>query len=163
LPRNGHHDPTTSEVPPSRPRVVVYVTREHPETGFDELLVFDLLDEPEFAAVVPGGRVEPGETVAETAVRELREETGLEVRVVRELGLLEQDSWRVPGVRDENHFLHAVPIGSTEDEWVRHEVIRCRWIPVLAEMSVYGEHGAFLDRLLGSDSSGSPPPPITGT
>ena len=67
-----------------------------------------------------GGRVEPGETIAETAVRELAEETGLEVRVERELDVLEQESWRVPGVRDENHFVHAVPAGATEDQWVHH-------------------------------------------
>ena len=97
---------------------------------------------------MPGGRVEAGETIAETAVRELAEETGLEIRVVRELGVLEQESWRVPGIRDENHFVHAVPVGATEDEWLHEGAVRCRWIPVLAGMSVYGEHGSFLERLL---------------
>ena len=110
--------------------------------------MFDILDEPDVVGVVPGGRVEPGETIAETAVRELAEETGLEVQVERELGVLEQESWRVPGLRDENHFVHAVPAATTEDEWVHEGAFRCRWIPVLAGMSVYGEHGAFLDRLL---------------
>ena len=110
--------------------------------------MFDILDEPDVVGVVPGGRVEPGETIAETAVRELAEETGLEIRVVRELGVLEQQSWRVPGIRDENHFVHAVTAGETKDEWVHAGAFRCRWIPVLAGMSVYGEHGAFLDRLL---------------
>jgi 8-oxo-dGTP pyrophosphatase MutT (NUDIX family) len=116
--------------------------------GGSELLVFDILDEPDFAAVVPGGRVEPGETIAETAVRELAEETGLQVQVERELGVVDQESWRVPGVRDENHFVHAVTTAATEDEWVHEGALRCRWIPVVAGMSVYGEHGAFLDRLL---------------
>jgi 8-oxo-dGTP pyrophosphatase MutT (NUDIX family) len=110
--------------------------------------VFDILDEPDFTAVVPGGRVEPGETVAETAVRELDEETGLAIRVVSELGVAEQESWRVPPIRDENHFVHAIPAGETEDEWVHLGAVRCHWIPVVAGMSVYGEHGAFLDRLL---------------
>jgi 8-oxo-dGTP pyrophosphatase MutT (NUDIX family) len=110
--------------------------------------VFDILDEPDITAVVPGGRVEPGETIAETAVRELDEETGVEVRVVSELGVAEQESWRVPPIRDENHFVHAVTVGPTEDEWVHAGAVRCRWIPLVAGMSVYGEHGAFLDRLL---------------
>jgi 8-oxo-dGTP pyrophosphatase MutT (NUDIX family) len=136
-----------SSAPNARSRVVVYVTREHPQTGADELLVFDLPDEPEYVSVVPGGRVESGETIEQTAVRELLEETGLEVQPVRELGVLEQPSWRVPGLRDENHFLQAVPTGETLDGW-HHGVFRCRWIPVIKGMSVYGEHGAFLDALM---------------
>lgn len=32
------------------------------------MLVFDLLSEQEYATVVPGGRVEPGETVEETVL-----------------------------------------------------------------------------------------------
>jgi 8-oxo-dGTP pyrophosphatase MutT (NUDIX family) len=97
--------------------------------------------------VVPGGRVEPGETFDQTAVREVREETGLEVRVVRELGVQEQPSWRVAGVRDENHFLHAIPAGPTPDEWA-HGGVTCRWVPLLKTTSVYGEHGTFLENVL---------------
>jgi len=41
-----------------------------------------------------------------------------------------------------------VTVGPTEDEWVHAGAVRCRWMPLLAGMSVYGEHGAFLDRLL---------------
>lgn len=36
---------------------------------------------------IPGGRMEIGETISETAVRETREETGLEVRPVRVVGI----------------------------------------------------------------------------
>src|SRR5262249_15926827 len=81
------------------PRVVVYVTREEPLTGAEQLLVFDLPAEPAFSSVVPGGRLEPGETAAEAAVRELREETGLEGEVVRGLGAEKQPGWRGAGRR----------------------------------------------------------------
>lgn len=127
------------------------MTREEPLTGADQLLVFDLPAEPAFAAVVPGGRLEEGETAAEAAVRELREETGLEVEVVRELGVRKQSSWRVPGLRDENHFLQATPVGPTTAEWdhdVGGDVFHCRWIPLTADTRVYGKHGAFIPALV---------------
>jgi 8-oxo-dGTP pyrophosphatase MutT (NUDIX family) len=36
---------------------------------------------------LPGGRMDPGESLAESCVREMREETGLEVEVVRLIGI----------------------------------------------------------------------------
>ena len=35
---------------------------------------------------LPGGRVDAGETVEETVVREVKEETGLHVRIVKKIG-----------------------------------------------------------------------------
>ena len=35
---------------------------------------------------LPGGRVDPGETVEQTIVREVKEETGLDVALVRKIG-----------------------------------------------------------------------------
>jgi len=35
---------------------------------------------------LPGGRAEPGETVEQTIVREVKEETGLDVAIIRKIG-----------------------------------------------------------------------------
>ena len=56
-----------------RSRVVVYVERE------DGLLVFNHRDHPEAGTQVPAGGIEAGETVAAAAIREVREETGVQL------------------------------------------------------------------------------------
>ena len=44
---------------------------------------------------LPGGRVDPGETVEQTIVREVKEETGLDVAIVSKIG-----DYREQGVQD---------------------------------------------------------------
>jgi 8-oxo-dGTP diphosphatase len=44
---------------------------------------------------LPGGRVDPGETVEQTIVREVKEETGLDVTIVSKIG-----DYREQGVQD---------------------------------------------------------------
>jgi NUDIX domain-containing protein len=130
--------------------VVVYVTREEPLTGADQLLVFDLPDEPAFTSVVPGGTVEPSETAAEAAARVLLEETGLDVEVVRELGVQKPPRWRVLG-SGENHFFEASPRGPTPANWdheVEDDVFRCRWLQLTLDTQVHGKHGAFIHALM---------------
>jgi 8-oxo-dGTP pyrophosphatase MutT (NUDIX family) len=56
-----------------RKRVVVYVERE------DGLLVFDHRDHPEAGTQVPAGGVEQDEALVEAAIREVREETGVQL------------------------------------------------------------------------------------
>ena len=62
---------------------------------------------------IPGGTLEVGETIAEGIVRELREETGLEVRVLELIEVFErifpdcgaQTAPGVPGSRPQYHFV----------------------------------------------------------
>ena len=50
-----------------RPGVIVYVTRAAPFEW--ELLLFDVVGEPGYEAIVPGGGIEPGETPEDAGVR----------------------------------------------------------------------------------------------
>jgi glycerol 3-phosphatase-2 len=42
---------------------------------------------------LPGGHVDAGESIAETAIREAREETGLEVQLTRLVGIYSEPNW----------------------------------------------------------------------
>lgn len=46
---------------------------------------------------LPGGHVDPGETVAQAAVREIREETGLDVELTRLVGIYSAPRWHHGG------------------------------------------------------------------
>jgi 8-oxo-dGTP pyrophosphatase MutT (NUDIX family) len=49
---------------------------------------------------LPKGHVEPGETLAETAIREVREETGIEAAIERMLGDIRYEFTKRPGTDD---------------------------------------------------------------
>ena len=88
---------------------------------------------------LPKGRIDPGETAAETAVREVREETGVEGRLVEKLGdvrYVYTASWE--GARGDRIFkvvsfflLRAGRgrIGEIADA-MRIEVDEARWLPL---------------------------------
>jgi lincosamide nucleotidyltransferase len=128
--------------PASRLRVACYVTREHARRL--ELLVFDHADFPDAGTQVPAGGVELGETFPAAALREVREETGLEqVEFVRLLG----DSDRPHPTNGDSRlttYLHLRLTGETAEGW-RHVVrgrgedadlrFDCRWEPLPIELA----------------------------
>ena len=78
---------------------------------------------------LPKGTPIPGETTAETALREVTEETGLEVAVVRDFESIEY--WFVQGgtrIHKTVHYFLMAPVGgalAAHD----HEFDEVRWIP----------------------------------
>lgn len=110
--------------------VVVYVTREHPETGADQLVV---LGGP--TPIVPGGQVDPEEPIEAAARRSVLEKTGIEIRPVRVLGSA-----------GASRFLQAAPIGPTAGEW-EHRQVRWRWAEIRPDLELSGDHGLYLGAL----------------
>ena len=80
---------------------------------------------------LPKGHIEPGESGAETAVREVREETGLDSRLVEKVDDIRywytRDGARV--LKVVSFFLLAYRSGSLRD-YQREEVDGAEWIPL---------------------------------
>ncbi|HET7828283.1 MAG TPA: NUDIX hydrolase [Candidatus Limnocylindrales bacterium] len=77
---------------------------------------------------LPKGTPNPNETTEETAVREVREESGLDVRIVRPFDSIEY--WFVQGrtrIHKTVHYFLMVPVGGDLDRH-DHEFDEVRWI-----------------------------------
>ena len=139
---------------PPRLRVAAYVLRRTPDGP--ELLVFDHVDFPEAGTQVPAGGMEPGETPAQAAVREVAEETGLTgVEAVAELGVSE---WPHPvtGRARRTTYVQLRVTGGTAGDWA-HRVagdgedgglrFACRFVPLPLAGRLADHQDEFLDRI----------------
>jgi 8-oxo-dGTP pyrophosphatase MutT (NUDIX family) len=125
---------------PSRPRGTAPVQRAVSAGG----VVFrNTRDGPEFIVCgrdsdgvwgLPKGTPDPGESLEETAVREVTEETGLQVRIVDKVGVVEYWFAR-EGIRFHkwvHHYLLEATGGNTEDHDVEYD--RVEWRPADAAL-----------------------------
>jgi 8-oxo-dGTP pyrophosphatase MutT (NUDIX family) len=90
---------------------------------------------PEGTWVLPKGNIDPGESPAEAAVREVLEETGVRGRIVEKLGDVKYTYTRRGGVRVfkiVSFYLLAAGRGRIGeiDESMRVEVAAARWLPL---------------------------------
>ncbi len=79
---------------------------------------------------LPKGHIEPGETLAETAAREVAEETGISGRVLAELGTI--DYWFATSDRRVHKYVHHYLLEATGGELTidndpDQEAIDVRW------------------------------------
>ncbi len=124
------------------------------------LLVFRQPRYPEAGIQVPGGTVELGEALANAALREAREETGLQNLTVRAfLGKIDYDMTPHHHAIQHRHFYHLDFTGNAPERWQHHERHRSdgEREPVLFELywvdfpdgvpELIAGRGAFLNRL----------------
>ncbi len=94
---------------------------------------------------IPGGAQELGETVAEAAVREIREETGLEINVQGLVDVVDlirpSDDPNRAGIRHHYTLVDLVATWSAGDPVAGDDVTEARWIPAedVAELGLWAE------------------------
>src|ERR671933_1206850 len=98
---------------------------------------------------LPGGAVDPGESVAQAAVREAREETGLDVALTRLVGIYSRPKGSQGGIHD--ILFAAQPVGGTL-QLPPEEVIDAGYFDpdALPEPLLWGHYQQIVDAVRGA-------------
>jgi ADP-ribose pyrophosphatase YjhB (NUDIX family) len=122
----------------------------------DRLLVFRHLDYPdtEVGLQVPGGTIKVGESPEHAIVREVKEETDLEISNPRLLGVSEYNLFPYRDEVQMRHIFHVEFIGVIEEKWESQELLhdglkeptrlQCFWIPLVHGHVLQSGQGALL-------------------
>ncbi len=101
--------------------------------------------------VFPKGTPEPGETIEETALREVREESGLDVRITRPIGTMAY--WFLASGQRVHKRVHFFLMAAVGGDLARHdlEYDDVRWVSVAdaRRMLSFDSYREILDRALG--------------
>ena len=105
--------------------------------------------------VLPKGTPDRDERIEETAVREVREETGLDVRIVRPLGTVEY--WFALPRQRVHKIVHFFLMEATGGDTSRHdhEYEDVRWVPVeeARRLLSFQTYRAMLERALAAEAA----------
>jgi 8-oxo-dGTP pyrophosphatase MutT (NUDIX family) len=98
---------------------------------------------PHHKWVLPKGIVNKDESLEQAALREVREETGVQTRIVESLGDPEKYVYTARGVRvfkSVHYFLMEYISGSEADH--DHEMEEVKWVAIDAAIEMMGYRGA---------------------
>jgi len=138
-----------------RQKVQCYITREH--AGSLQVLVFEHVDYPDAGVQVPAGSIEPGETPEEAALREAREESGIQqLCVQRYIGKFHW--WHADRREDHERHIFQLTTKQTLPERWQHTVsagaedkgirFACYWLDCAVAVQVLsGNQGDYLQYL----------------
>lgn len=107
---------------------------------------------------LPKGGVESGETLPQTALREVAEETGIEGEVDRELGSIDYSFYSREAGSRIHKTVHYYLMHATGGDTARHdhEVSEARWVPLTEALKLmtYPNEREMVRR--GADALGTP-------